>query len=479
MNISCLFFFVCLHFLNNSQIMKIKARSLFTKRFSLHFHFFVFITSIYLFFLSFPLSANELEKNDSIVSTGKNVVIYVGDHEFPPFEFIDKSGQASGFHIDLLSHIAEIKGWEIEFRLSSFDKALQSFKNKESDIIALYRSAHRETYAAFANPHTIIFHDIFRRSDSPEISSLDDISGKTVIVQQDAYVHDFIRDRFPDAKIVTASSEQHALLLLSTGVYDCAIVSRASGNLTIKELKLKNIVSSSPAILPVEYCFAVNINDSSLLSALNNGIKQSRITGTYNDIQQKWMQSYWEISGSIINDLKKVIWLLAILFIAFLLVFAWAWSLKMLVNRRSKEIHQELSIRYKVEQDLASQEKKLASILRAAPVGIGVVSNRIIMDLNDVMTTITGYERSELLGKNARILYPSDEEYHKVGDEKYKMIEESGIGTIETKWKRKNGEEIVVLLSSSPIEASDPIKGVTFVAVNISAKNGNPEIPKN
>lgn len=114
--------------------------------------------------------------------------------------------------------------------------------------------------------------------------------------------------------------------------------------------------------------------------------------------------------------------------------------------------------------------KRLESIFRAAPVVIGLVKSRIIVDANDLLFEMTGYDRKEIIGKSSLILYPTREEFERVGREKYAKIEKTGLGTIETVWKHKNGSLIDVLLSSTMIDRDDPERGYTFSAMNISGR---------
>jgi PAS domain S-box-containing protein len=123
----------------------------------------------------------------------------------------------------------------------------------------------------------------------------------------------------------------------------------------------------------------------------------------------------------------------------------------------------------KIAQDqLWDREVTLASILRVAPVGIGLVSNRVLIRVNDRLCEITGYMAEELVGKRARILYPSDEEFEWVGREKYDQILKFGTGTVETRWQRKDGAIRDILLSSTPLDPDDQVKGVTFTALDIT-----------
>ena len=82
---------------------------------------------------------------------------------------------------------------------------------------------------------------------------------------------------------------------------------------------------------------------------------------------------------------------------------------------------------------LRQSEVRYASILRVAPIGIGVVQNRVISFISDSFLEMVGYSRDELLGQNARIVYPSDEEYDRVGRAKYVQIEKFGTGSVDAR----------------------------------------------
>jgi len=116
------------------------------------------------------------------------------------------------------------------------------------------------------------------------------------------------------------------------------------------------------------------------------------------------------------------------------------------------------------------REAKLGSIFRAAPIGIGIVVERVIHEANPTLCQMTGYAREELIGKSSRVLYPTQEEYEYVGTEKYRQIHAGDVGTVETRWLRKNGEICDILLSSVPLEPEDLSRGVTFTALDITER---------
>jgi len=138
------------------------------------------------------------------------------------------------------------------------------------------------------------------------------------------------------------------------------------------------------------------------------------------------------------------------------------------LEQRILELEQTESERKQAEKSLRKSETKMRSIFRAAPIGIGVVINRIIQDVNERFCEITGYSKDELIGQGARIVYPTAEDYEFVGRKKYMEIAKRGTGAVETRFRRKNGEIINVLVSSTPLDPADLSVGVTFTALDIT-----------
>ncbi|HOS97937.1 MAG TPA: PAS domain S-box protein, partial [Deltaproteobacteria bacterium] len=130
----------------------------------------------------------------------------------------------------------------------------------------------------------------------------------------------------------------------------------------------------------------------------------------------------------------------------------------------------DITGRKEAERAIRERQARLDSIFRVAPTGIGVVVDRVLVEVNDRICEMTGYARGELVGRSARVLYPSQEDYDFVGAEKYRQIGEKGTGTVETRWLRKDGSAIDIILSSTPIDPQNHSAGVTFTALDITER---------
>ncbi|MEW5908747.1 MAG: PAS domain S-box protein [Thermodesulfobacteriota bacterium] len=154
------------------------------------------------------------------------------------------------------------------------------------------------------------------------------------------------------------------------------------------------------------------------------------------------------------------------------------WAEVSVVLRRDKEGNpvyfmttiNDITQRKHAEKELEERESMLQTILRASPIGMGLVIDRVFKFVNDSMCRLIGYSREELIGKSARIIYPSQEEFDRVGRVKHGQIREQGVGAIETQLRHKDGSIIDVIASSAAIDPSNPSAGVIFTMTDITER---------
>ena len=119
------------------------------------------------------------------------------------------------------------------------------------------------------------------------------------------------------------------------------------------------------------------------------------------------------------------------------------------------------------------REEKLQSIFRAAPIGVGVIVDHVMQEVNHTLCQMTGYTRGELVGNSMRMLYELQEEYDAVNMEMHHQADGQGARTVETHWLCKDGAIRDVLLSSVPLTPQDFDRGQTFSALDITARKSS------
>ena len=115
--------------------------------------------------------------------------------------------------------------------------------------------------------------------------------------------------------------------------------------------------------------------------------------------------------------------------------------------------------RNRAEAALRQSETTLRSVLKAAPVGICIMKDRVSQSANDLWYEIIGYTEAELLGQTTRRLYESEEEYERVGRELYTEVPKRGLISVETRLRRGDGAFRDVILTTAPLNPYDPSAG--------------------
>lgn len=133
-------------------------------------------------------------------------------------------------------------------------------------------------------------------------------------------------------------------------------------------------------------------------------------------------------------------------------------------------IAREISEAKEAEMALREREATLRSIFRAAPTGIGLLRDGVLVQVNDRICDMVGYEREELIGNRDSVLYASPQECQRVNRVVHARSGESDRATTETEWKKKDGSIVDVLLCSTPVDPDNVSAGITFTALDITGR---------
>ena len=110
-------------------------------------------------------------------------VVRVGtEGVYPPFSYRDPdTNELTGFDIEVMKAVGEEAGWQVEFVEAPFDSLFPALDSKRIDVIANQVTINPERKARylFSTPYTYSHGVIVTAKDTDDITSLDDLKGRT------------------------------------------------------------------------------------------------------------------------------------------------------------------------------------------------------------------------------------------------------------------------------------------------------------
>ena len=323
------------------------------------------LISVLCFFL--PITAATAQSPQKSAPT----IIVGGDRDYPPYEFIDKNGQPSGYNVELTRAIAEVMGMKVEFRLGAWSDMRNALQSGKIDVLqGMSYSEERVGEVDFSLPHTVVNHAVFARRDSPNVNSLAELEGRSVAVHRSGIMHDYlVRTRF-SGRLILTDTPADALRQLAAGKTDYAIVAIVPGMYIIRELKLTNLMPVVRNVATHRYCYAVDKGNTELLSRFNEGLAILKKTGQYERIYTKWLGvleppdvslKYLATYGAI------VVGPLVLLLGGFAL---WSRTLHRQVALRTADLTREIAERCHAEEELRLNQQQLLQADKMAALGV-------------------------------------------------------------------------------------------------------------
>jgi len=119
------------------------------------------------------------------------------------------------------------------------------------------------------------------------------------------------------------------------------------------------------------------------------------------------------------------------------------------------------------ELELDSQKKKLQAVFNNAPIGMALVKNRIIIDINDVLCELLKIKKEDAINKGTEIFYKNNEVYNNIGELLKNLVSEKKI-IVETKIIDLLKNEFDVIMQVSNLDGNNFEDGVIVSVVDIT-----------
>ncbi|UPU36175.1 transporter substrate-binding domain-containing protein [Geomonas paludis] len=290
------------------------------------------------------------------------VIVVGGNSNYPPYQFLDKSGQPAGYIVDLTRAIARVMGLQVEIRLGDFGKILKELDRGDIDILEglSYSEARAKEYD-FSTPHSIIVQAIFARKGTPAVKSLEELKGKKVLVHRGGGMHGYLQERHYDPDLVLTDSPRETLQQLAAGQCDYAVVALLPAMYIIREEKLTNLVPVATNVAPQRYyCYAVKKGNAELVAQMNEGLSILKKTGEFNQIYDKWIGVLEPQRTSWVTVAKYAALVVIPLSLILAATVFWSYSLRRQVAQRTESLSNALAELQRNQQQLVQADKMAA-----------------------------------------------------------------------------------------------------------------------
>lgn len=409
----------------------------------------------------------------------KTHITIASEPDYPPYCIVNEEGKADGFAVDLFKAAADAVGITYDIKIGIWDKIKRDLAEGRIDALPLVgRTPEREELFDFTIPYLSLHGAVFVHEDSEDITKLEDLENKSIVVMKGDNAEEFVRRENISGKIFTTNTFEEAFQLLADGQYDAVITQRITG---IKLLENLGIKAVKPLDLQLpefrqDFCFAVKEGDENLLNQLNEGLSIIIANDTFEEIHLKWFGPSIKEELSIKDILIIVVYVFIPLFIIMSIVSIIL--LRREVKRRTKTLQDEIAEhkttlkKLQKQQELLTESKnQIRLLLNSTAEGIyGIDLNGNCTFVNKSALQILGYEdESQLIGKNMHDLIhykKADGSLYPIDDCKIYKAFISGQGTHvndEVLWKA-DGTYFDAEYFSYPIRENGKVVGsvVTF-----------------
>jgi len=210
------------------------------------------------------------------------------DIPYPPFEQ-GKSGNYTGFDVELMEAIAEKMGRTAEFQDTSFETIFRDVAQGkfEAVISAATITEEREQAVDFSNPYYLSEQAVLVKEGS-DVKSLEDLEGKTVAVQQGTTGQELAKEELGGSEIRPYPEGPDAVNALKAGTVEGVIIDAPVAQNAVEKSGGVEIAEKVPT--EEEYGIAVAQGETELLEEINQGLKEVQDDGTYKTIYEKWFK---------------------------------------------------------------------------------------------------------------------------------------------------------------------------------------------
>ncbi|WP_439810605.1 transporter substrate-binding domain-containing protein [Bordetella bronchiseptica] len=194
---------------------------------------------------------------------------------FAPFTLFRTDEQFGGISAAVLQLLQLRTGLEFEIiGVDTVEELMAKLRSGEADMAgALFVNTARESFLSFSRPYVRNGLVIVTRQDPAAPADADHLEGRTVAMVRNSAAIPLLKQRYPQAKVVTADNPTEAMLLVADGQADAVVQTQISASYYVNRYfagKLR--IASALDLPPAEIALATARGQTELMSILNKAL---------------------------------------------------------------------------------------------------------------------------------------------------------------------------------------------------------------
>lgn len=358
--------------------------------------------------MALPLALGSVIALGQVTPASHSINVRV-NNDYPPYEFEDASGNATGFDADVVRASAKAVNMNVIVESGKWSDIKDDLSRGKVDLLAgMLYSKDRSREFELGAPYLAIEYSIFVRKGS-SIETPADLRKASVLVEDGSQMHEQLK-KDTVGRIIPAPSEPEAVRMLAAGEGDAAIVPLLEGLMVIQDGHLKEVAPVGIPVYTRNLCFAARKGNTELIARLNNGLAIIRSDGKYDTIYQKWFGPLTPLTPSWTTVLRYFLGAIGVVAVLLALGFVWLVTLRRQVFQRTRALNNELVERMRVQGELRMSEEKYRDLIEQASDGIiSINDDHIILSANSAFCSLLGLERSAVVGLPVNKLFAPNE----------------------------------------------------------------------
>ncbi len=315
-------------------------------------------------------------------SSPERTLVIGGDHNYPPYEYLDQFGFPAGYNIELTKAIARVMGMDVTIRLDDWGEMRRALEKGEVDLLmGMAHTKERLSEVDFSSPHAKVHQSIWVRKGNDNIRSRADLVGfeRALIISR--VMHDYMLEHEIVANLFMVTTLADALKLLASGQHDCALVAKLPGEYLLSELSLSNIQPIARPLVAQDYGFAVKKGNLSLVARFNEGLSLLKKSGEYAQIREKWLGVLQPegVPGIVIVRYGALV--IGPLLLVLVVISLWSRTLRKQVALRTEELETEIVERKRAADELQVHQKQLLHADKMS--SLGILTSGVAHEINN------------------------------------------------------------------------------------------------